>query len=85
MRRQISSALALTAAIALQLSLTQSVQAKPLDLFCSQSASQACSHYSQAGFATYSDCITFHEEFCAAQGGDGGCYYDPRIGQTICQ
>ena len=85
MRRQFSSALALTAAIALQLSLTQSVQAKPLELFCMMSDSQACNNYWQNGFASYSDCVTYHHEFCAAQGPDGGCYTDPRTGERICQ
>jgi len=85
MRSKINFALAITAAIGLQASLTQSVQAKPGDLFCSRSAAAACSTYQQQGFSSYSDCVTYHGEYCAAQGGDGGCYYDPRIGQTICQ
>lgn len=83
MRRKFSFALALAASLGFQAAFTQTAQAKD-DLFCSRPVAQACANYTIPGFSSYADCTNFYAEYCPVQEAGEGCYYDPRVGYTIC-
>lgn len=81
MRRKLRFAVALTAALAFQASMT-AAQAKP-NLVCSQSIQDYCANYSTFGFASSIDCELYHSTYCQAVADDGGCYYDLRQSPAI--
>jgi hypothetical protein len=84
MRKKIGYSLSLLAAAGFQAVLAQPLQARP-NLECANPPSVTCTSYRARGFASYGDCVSYYSEYCPLlESGEGGCVYDPRIGQTIC-
>ncbi|WP_137863483.1 MULTISPECIES: hypothetical protein [unclassified Sphingomonas] len=85
MRKKIGFSLSLAAAAGFQAVLAQPLQARPGFGECDNPPSVTCSSYQARGFASHGDCVTYYSDYCPQlESGNGGCVYDPRIGQTIC-
>lgn len=85
MRKKIGFPLSLAAAAGFQAILAQPLQARPGVAECDNPPSVTCTSYRARGFANYGDCVTYYSDYCPLlESGNGGCVYDPRIGQTIC-
>lgn len=84
MRKKIGFSLSLAAAATFQAFLAQPLQARP-NLECVDPPEQKCATYWIRGFSSYKDCMDYYTAYCAAvEGGNGGCVYDPRTGETVC-
>ncbi|MBQ1497256.1 hypothetical protein ACQKOH_06505 [Sphingomonas sp. NPDC092331] len=85
MRKKIGFSLSLAAAAGFQAVLAQPLQARPGVAECDNPPSVTCTSYRARGFANYGDCVSYYSDYCPMlESGNGGCVYDPRIGQTIC-
>ncbi len=85
MRKKIGFSLSLAAAAGFQAVLAQPLQAHPGVAECDNPPSVTCTSYRARGFANYGDCVSYYSDYCPMlESGNGGCVYDPRIGQTIC-
>ena len=85
MRKKIGFSLSLAAAAGFQAVLAQPLQARPGVAECDNPPSVTCTSYRARGFANYGDCVSSYSDYCPMlESGNGGCVYDPRIGQTIC-
>ena len=85
MRQTIGFSLSLAAAAGFQAVLAQPLQARPGVAEYDNPPSVTCTSYRARGFANYGDCVSYYSDYCPMlESGNGGCVYDPRIGQTIC-
>lgn len=85
MRKKIGFSLSLAAAAGFQAVLAQPLQARPGVAECDNPPSVTCTSYRARGFANYGDCVSYYSDYCPMlESGNGGCVYDPRIGQTVC-
>lgn len=83
MRGKLPFILAMTVVCGVQV-LSLPSAARVQNLGCAN-PSATCSRYGTLGFSSYSDCVSFYEDYCEAIASpDGGCYYDPREGETVC-